>query len=448
MATRAPAHMTRRDRQLAAGLATAMLAGEWHFEALERGILATLGKRRSSAWMRELAVDVLEAYRDPPRDRPGELARFLPTQPSWEKGRRSRGYRSLRIVHWHPVPTAIIRRPWPVADLPDLGALAALLDLDSGELAWFADTRSWARHADSPLRHYRWWTVPKRDGVRLLAAPKPRLKEIQRRLLRHVLAPIPLHAAAHGSVPGRSVRTAVAPHTGATVVIRADLEGFFASISAPRIWGLLRTAGLPEPVAVAITGLSTTVVPLSVWRAVPVARDVYAHERMGERLRAPHLPQGAPTSPALANALAYRLDRRLAGLAERFDARYTRYVDDLTFSGGPGLRAGRGGFLDAVGKIAESEGFRLAERKSVVLGDAGRQQVLGAVVNHHPTISRPERDNLRALLHNCVVHGGRSQARGQADFRSALAGRIGAVQALDPALGARLRARFDEIDWS
>jgi RNA-directed DNA polymerase len=312
-----------------------------------------------------------------------------------------------------------------------------LLDVDQGELAWFADVRGWARQAPAPLQHYRWRTVPKRGGgSRLVAAPKPRLKEIQRRLLRHVLLPIPTHDAAHGAVLARSVRTAVAPHTGATVVIRLDLRRFFASIPAARVWGLLRTAGLPEAVSHVVTGLVTTVAPRS------VSDD--------PQLRTPHLPQGAPTSPQLANLVAFSLDRRLAGLAARFGASYSRYVDDLTFSGGSSLRAARSRFVAFVAEIVADEGFAVNERKTVVLGDGGRQQVLGAVINAHPAVPRRSRDALRATLHNCVVHGWTSQARGRsgAAFREHLLGRVAWVGSLHPEHGRRLRAIADAIDWS
>ncbi|MDP9250618.1 MAG: reverse transcriptase family protein, partial [Chloroflexota bacterium] len=203
---------------------------------------------------------------------------------------------------------------WPVAELHNMSDLGRLLNVDQGELAWFADVRCWERDAQAPLRHYRWRSLQRADGIRLIAAPKPRLKEMQRRLLRHVLAPIPIHDAAHGCVAGRSVRSAVTPHAGAPVVLRLDLEAFFGSIPAGRVWGLLRTAGLPEAVAHTITGLVTAVVPLDVWRAAPVPPDIDAHRRLGRQLARPHLPQGAPTSPAAANLVAFALDRRLAGL--------------------------------------------------------------------------------------------------------------------------------------
>jgi RNA-directed DNA polymerase len=162
----------------------------------------------------------------------------------------------------------------------------------------------------------------------------------------------------------------------------------------------------------------------------------------------PHLPQGAPTSPALANLVTFSLDRRLAGLAARFGATYTRYVDDLTFSGGPSLRNARSRFVAKVEEIVLDEGFRLNDAKTVVLGSAGRQALLGTVVNDHPTLPRPQRDALRALLHNCAVSGWRSQARGRENFADHVLGRIAWVNGLDPVLGARLRTRYDAIDWS
>jgi hypothetical protein len=405
-----------------------------------------LGKRAAPRWLVSVVDDVLEAYRDAPADRPRELAAYVRTRPAWQLAWQRR--RAPHIAVWTPVPTEMGRRRWPIAELPDLGALAALLELDQGELAWFADLRNLERSVGEPLRHYRWQVLPKHRGVRVLAAPKPRLKEIQRVLLREVIGPIALHDAAHGCVPGRSVRTALGPHAEQTVVIRADLEAYFPSVSAGRVWGVLRNAGLPEAVAHTITGLVTTVVPHAVWRTVPSGVDPLVRARLRDRLRTPHLPQGAPTSPALANLAAFSLDRRLAGLAARFDARYTRYVDDLIFSGGGSLRNARSRFVAKVDEIVRDEGFRLNERKTLVLGDAGRQWALGAVVNARPTLPRPERDALRAMLHNCAWHGWREQARGRPHFQAHVLGRISWAHGLDPVFGARLRAVYDTIDWS
>ena len=401
--------------------ADALLSGPWRAEPMRIRVTIRAGSILVPSWVDDLVTAVLRAHAEPPGRR--VLEAFLGRLPA-------------------PSPT-------PADPIPDLWALAGLLDVDEGELAWFADVGRWTRRVDSaPLHHYRWRTLPKRGGVRLVAVPKPRLKEMQRRVLRHLIAPIPGHPAAHGCVPGRSVRSAVADHAGSTVVIRLDLESFFASIAAARVGGVLRRAGLPAEVARTVTGLCTTVVPLAVWREVPMSADRAAHFRLGRRLATPHLPTGAPTSPALANLVAFSLDRRLAGLAASFGGRYTRYVDDLLFSGGPRLRNGRGAFVRAVEQIVHSEGWRIAAAKTVVLGAAGRQQVLGAVVNDHPTLARRDRDNLRALLHNCVVHGPAGQSHGRENFREYLLGRVSAAAGLDPRLGARLRASYSQIDWA
>jgi hypothetical protein len=433
--------MQSRDH-VAAALATALLGGPWVRAAMLARSRTALGRQVGPRWLGELVGQVLGAYRDAPADRPRELAGFVLNCAAFAKAWEHR--RVPRIVHWTPAPTAIVRRPWPIAELADHAALARLLDLDQGELAWFADVRSLEARVPEPLRHYRWTAVDSRSGTRLIAAPKPRLKEIQRRILRHVLDPIAIHDAAHGSVRGRSVRSAVAPHAAAAVVIRVDLEAFFPSIPAGRIWSLFRLAGLPEGVAHTLTGLATTVVPAEMLRG----QDPLVRTEAIARLRVPHLPTGAPTSPALANLIAFSLDRRLAGLAARFDARYTRYVDDLTFSGGAALTSQRSRFVALVERIVRAEGFAVNDRKTVVLRSSGRQALLGAVINERATIPRPERDALRALLHNCAVRGWRSQARGRADFQEHVLGRISWVAGLDPSFGARLRAAYDRIDWT
>ena len=444
----------RRAEATADGIATALLGGPWRRPGMVRRTAVALGHARAPRWVGALVGEILAAYPEAPADRPGELAGYVRTTAGWAQGWTTGLAADVppRVVRWQPRATTVVRRRFPVAELPDAVALARLLDVDQGELAWFADLRGLERAATGPLAHYRWRAVAHGGGVRLLAAPKPRLKEIQRRLLRHVLAPIPVHDAAHGCVPGRSVRTAAAPHAGAGVVLALDLEAFFTSIPAARVQGLLQwTAGLTEPVARTVTGLVTTVLPAQLWRRIPAPLEpgpLDRHHRLRGLLAAPHLPQGAPTSPALANLVCFRLDRRLAALAASFGATYTRYVDDLTFSGAAGLRARR--LAERVRLIAADEGFRVNEAKTRTATSARRQAVVGVVVNQRPTLPRPERDALRALLHNCATHGWASQTRGRdpATFRDHVMGRVAWAGSVDPVLGARLRALADRIDWA
>jgi len=339
---------------------------------------------------------------------------------------------------------------WTVPEIVTTAALADHLGLTTAELDWFADLRGLgARAGPGPLRHYDCRWVAKSSGsARLIEAPRPRLKAIQRRLLDELLTPIPPHDAAHGFRAGRSVRTFAGPHVGRRVVLKLDLRDFFPSIGAARVAAIFRTAGYPEPVARALAGLVTSRVPPDAW----VHPDAPAHGPEAWRLRriygSPHLPQGAPTSPALANLCAFRLDARLAGLATSAGANYTRYADDLAFSGGPDFERSVARFHIHALAIALEEGFAIHPRKTRVMRRGGRQRVAGVVLNARLNVARGDFDALKATLHNCLVRGPEGQNRaGHPDFRAHLAGRVAHVGMLNPEKGRRLREIFDRIAW-
>ncbi len=196
----------------------------------------------------------------------------------------------------------------------------------------------------------------------------------------------------------------------------------------------------------------TSVLPRSQWRTVPrPANDALldAHWRLGRRLAAPHLPQGAPTSPALANLAAFRLDVRLTALAASWGGRYTRYADDLAFSGDRGWGTRTSRLLDAIEVIVKDEGFRLNPLKTGVMPRAGRQTLGGLVVNQRPRVARAEVDLLRAILHNCRRYGPSTQnLEDNPAFEDHLRGRIAWVAQHDPARGARLLVEHQAIDWT
>jgi hypothetical protein len=332
--------------------------------------------------------------------------------------------------------------PWPVPPLRSPAALAKWLELTLGELDWFADCQ--AREAGLPegrLRHYSYrWLAKGRGRWRLLEMPKHRLKAIQRRLLHELLTHIPPHDAAHAYCRGRSVRTYAAPHARRAIVLRFDLRDFFPSIRASRVHALFRTAGYPRPVARLLAGLCTNVAPSEI-------RSTVSHDSASIYVNR-HLPQGAPTSPTLANICAYRLDCRLSALASSLGGNYTRYADDLAFSGDEEMERGARRLQVLVCLVALEEGFEVHTRKSRFMRQGVRQQLAGVVVNEHPNPKRAEYDELKATLCNCARHGPASQNRGgRADFRAYLLGRIAYMGLLNPARGARLRRLFEEVVW-
>jgi hypothetical protein len=421
--------------------------GSWTEAALVARSRDVLSPR--PRWLGPLAREVLAAYPRAPRDRPRELTAFV--ELALGTRRRSIASRPPRVVR-RPIPhLAMGRRRWPVPELATAGDLAGWLELAPARLAWLADVRSLERRVpDEKLRHYRYVWLPRPSGrPRVIEQPKPLLKAIQRRIHDEMLRWIPAHGAAHGFVPGRSARSHAALHAGRHVVLRLDLEDCFASVSAGRVFGIFRTAGYPEGVAHVLTGLCTNAVPIDAWEAVPrptTPQAIAAHHRLARRLAAPHLPQGAPTSPALANLAAHRLDRRLTGLAAAFGARYSRYADDLVLSGDGRLHRSAPTLRAAVADIARDEGFHVNLAKTNLMTRAGRQRVAGIVVNAHPNLARDEYDRLKAILHDAERHGLAAANRaGHPAFTEHLRGRIAWLESLNPARGGRLRTRFEAL---
>jgi hypothetical protein len=339
---------------------------------------------------------------------------------------------------------------WVLPTLQTPGELAQFLGLTPAELEWFADVRLLnPRSREKRLRQYTLqWRVKPDGSVRLLEAPKRRLKALQTVVLRKILELIPVHEAAHGFRRGHSIRTFAAPHVGRHVVLRVDIRQFFPSITRARILALWMAAGYPEPVALRLAALCTTRMPVGALETLPVTMSPESKFALRQRHEIPHLPQGAPTSPTLANLVAFKLDCRLSGLAISAGATYTRYADDLLFSGDADFAAGAERLLAKVGAILIEEGFEANMRKNRVQRRGVSQRAVGMVLNVRMNPPREEYDRLKAILHNCVKKGPASQNReNHGDFQGHLLGRIAHIEWLNPEKAARLRRSFEKIVW-
>ncbi len=337
---------------------------------------------------------------------------------------------------------------WGLPAIDSPGDLARWLGLDAGELRWFADLKALGyKKTGEQLRHYHYRILAKRFGnIRLIEAPKPRMKDLQRQILLWILEKIPPHSAVHGFVKGRSIKTFVAPHVGQHVVLRMDLQNFFPTLGGVRIQNLFRTLGYPEAVADLLGGICTNAAPRDIWNGI--AADLGpVHVGEARRLYSrPHLPQGAPSSPALANISCYRMDCRLAALAKSAGGTYTRYADDVAFSGGAEFEKCVERFGLHVAAVAMEEGFAVNHRKTRIMRQSVRQHLAGLVTNQRTNIRRSDFDRLKAILTNCVRSGPDSQNReGRSRFRSHLEGRVAFVEMINPQKGRRLRAIFERI---
>ncbi|ALG84206.1 reverse transcriptase family protein [Gordonia phthalatica] len=365
---------------------------------------------------------LVTAFAAPPhRD---DLAAFLAAIPA------DRTVRVAEPVVSHPV--------FAVRPIDDVTALAHWLAMSVTELDWFAARGRWSRRAKPQLRHYRVQRLPKRDGgFRIIEAPKERLATAQRRILDEILSAVPPHPAAHGFVRGRSVQSYASTHALHDTVVRVDLRRCFEHVTYPRVRAVFAAIGYAPAVAAYLASLCTTTIAIDDEKLVDPIHAALLRER--------HLPQGAPTSPALLNLVLRRIDFRIAGYAAKHRIAYTRYGDDLAFSGDD-LDAGK--LVWFVTRVAAAEGFVVHPSKTRIMHDHQRQQLGGLVVNRGVRSSRADFDALKALLHNAIRHGAQSQNRdGHPDFRAHVYGRIGWVSTGSPARRKRLRDMAARVDW-
>jgi RNA-directed DNA polymerase len=296
----------------------------------------------------------------------------------------------------------------------------------------------------SNVSHYVRFQVPKKSGgVRLISAPMPRLKAVQHWILHNILERVALHGCAHGFRVGRSIVTNAVPHVGAETIINLDLKDFFPTITYRRVKGLFRSFGYSEAAAT-ILGLLCT---------EPTTEEVELDGRKyfvatGAR----HLPQGAPTSPAITNALCRRLDRRLLNMADELGFTYTRYADDLTFSAsGESLRH-LSSVLARVKATVAHEGFTVHPEKTRVLRRSRQQEVTGIVVNSKANVSRQELRRFRATLHQIEKDGPAGKRWGHSeDVIASIQGYANFVYMVNPEKGAELQQRVrlivEKYDW-
>lgn len=251
---------------------------------------------------------------------------------------------------------------------------------------------------------YRTFTVPKRSGgTRSIDAPLDAFKLFQRRLHKRVLARLPVHPAATAFQPGLSIVHHAMRHTLRQVVLRMDIRDFFPSITADRVRQYFQALGWRGQALKLLTNWTTY-------------QD--------------HLPQGAPTSPKLANALCFRMDTRISkAITETYTfnpktletiksqaahVAYSRYADDLTFSFDIDSHDQVNRTIYMVKQIVEEEGFHIHTRKKLrIMRPHDRQFVTGLVVNAGVNLPRSRRRQLRAVEHHLATGKSATMTRAQ-----------------------------------
>ena len=200
--------------------------------------------------------------------------------------------------------------------------------------------------------HYQeFWMRTRSGGYRMISAPDKDLQAIQSTIYSRILSSVTIvHPAAVGFRCGRSVVDNAAPHLGKRYVLKMDIHDFFGSIRSPRVRQTFKKIGYPENVSKVLGALCCL------------------HR---------HLPQGAPTSPALSNIVGYEMDRKLSALAAEYGLTYTRYADDLTFSGDVFPKEQ---IIPQVKRIIRDEKFEPNHKKTHFMNQSSRKIITGVSV--------------------------------------------------------------------
>ena len=255
--------------------------------------------------------------------------------------------------------------------------------------------------------------------------------------LDELLVKVPISQYANGFAPGRSIVTNASPHVNADLIVNMDLKDFFPTISYKRVWGMFKKLGFSDQNATVLALICTEPVE----EKVEVDGEIY-YISEGERV----LPQGAPTSPAITNIICRRMDQRMAGIAKKLDFTYTRYADDMTFSGPESSRQNLQKLLWQTKGVIKDEDFQIHPGKTRMMSNGNRKEVTGIIVNEKTTISRKKLKAFRALLFQIEKDGPKGKTWGESpDLMASILGFARYVYMVDKEKGKPLLERVKGI---
>lgn len=271
--------------------------------------------------------------------------------------------------------------------------------------------------------HYSIFKLPKRkSGYREISAPSPILKQIQRWILDNILQNMKVSNCAFGFIPGRSIVDNASKHINQDSIVNVDLKDFFLSVKFQTIFRIFFYYGYSKEVSFYLSRLCTY------------------HDS---------LPQGAPSSPYFSNIALLKVDKRLEFLAKKFSATYTRYADDITFSGKGNL----GNIVPIVGNILKEEGYSINDGKTRIAFKHQRQEVTGLLVNDQAVrIPKPFKRGLFQEIYYCQKYGVNSHMKHKGItkmfYKEHLYGKAYYILMVEPKIGIRALNALDSLDWT
>jgi RNA-directed DNA polymerase len=296
--------------------------------------------------------------------------------------------------------------------------------------------------------YYKKFKLKKRNGgFRAIQVPDSDLKYLQKWLLVNILNKIPSHSACKGFDPGNSIKANADCHLNKDAVLKIDLMRFYDSIPERRIFGIFKGFGYHPNLAVTLAKICT-VKPDNIFFIAFKKNEIELRDLIKKRDDG-ILPQGAPTSPKLSNLITRSLDVRLQGLAEKHGLSYSRYADDLTFSGEKDklLKVKK-----VIYAIIEKEGFFVNFGKTKLLVRGNKFFVTGLSI-HNDSVKVPKKTKKKIEHHlfHCLNSGVNLHMRrariSNRNFKDWLLGLICFVNSIEESLGKSYFEQFQKIEW-
>lgn len=288
----------------------------------------------------------------------------------------------------------------------------------------------------------------KTGGYRWIMSPSDDLKRVQYWIKVNILDKISIHDAASAFVKGKSIFTNAENHTGKAVILNIDLYRFFDSITEKRVYGVFKDLGYTEKLSYDLARLVTVHPPKGYWKDI---KKENKFKKKHIKSRPSILPQGAPTSPVLSNIIAKKMDVVFSTYAGKINIGYSRYADDITFSGDENSMIS----LLTVKKIIRQQGFTINLKKTKYLRGSGKQVVTGLTVNNGIFVDKEIINNIKQELYYCLKFGYKNhldykQSNGlpnKSGYKEWLFGCICFIYSIDKNKGGKFFELYNQIDW-
>lgn len=294
--------------------------------------------------------------------------------------------------------------------------------------------------------HYAYYLIKKRSGgKRRIIAPYQDIKYIQNWIKVHILDKVQPSNFATAYVKGKSILVNAKTHSDNDIILNIDLKNFFESITEKRVYGIFKSLGYHPNLSVELARLCTVKISQNIFNALPDLEQSYFSELLN--LNDAVLVQGAPTSPSLSNLICRRLDKRLSGLSNKNNCSFSRYADDITFSGQinglPDFRT--------IKRIVEDEDFEINYKKISKRKKGQRQIVTGLLVNGEVRIPKWYKKEIYRHLHFCKKYGAQSHfdriAPDKGYRKEWIIGKIMYVNSIEPKEAKKMLKIVNEIEW-